>query len=124
MIAAFSFMQQQDIYFNNKVFKWTQIIRWYLEKFNQKRLNSFITYLLDGLSQKAKKFFHLHPFNEKTMKNICSSKKDHYYVLLSDNKIIGYCFLRIFGYQIPSFGCCIRNEIQGKVYGYKITKLC
>jgi len=78
---------------------------------------------LNGLTDKEKSFFHPHPFDKKTIEEICSSKKDHYFVMTLGDKIIGYSFLRLFGYEVPSFGCCIRNEFQGKEYGKLITKL-
>jgi len=78
--------------------------------------------LLESLSEYAKKVFHPHPFDLETLKNNCKSKNDHYFVMTLDNKIIGYAMLRLFGYEIPSFGCCIRTEFQGKGYGLLLTK--
>jgi len=39
-----------------------------------------------------------------------------------EKKIIGYSFLRFFGYETPSFGCCIRNGYEKKGYGMILTK--
>jgi len=76
--------------------------------------------LLNSLSKKNKEFFHPHAFDEKTLlENINSD--DHYFVLTIDEKIIGYSFLRLFGYEIPSFGCCIKNGFENIGYGTKIT---
>ncbi len=38
-----------------------------------------------------------------------------------DGKIIGYSMLRLFGYKIPSFGCCVRTGYGGKGYGSMLT---
>lgn len=78
--------------------------------------------LLNGLSDEAKQFFHPHSFDKKTISQICTSKKDHYFVMIQDNTIIGYSFLRLFGYEIPSFGCCIRNGFENKEYGTILTQ--
>jgi len=76
--------------------------------------------LLNNLSKKNKEFFHPHAFDEKTLLENLNSD-DHYFVLILDEKIIGYSFLRLFGYKIPSFGCCIRNGFENQGYGKIIT---
>lgn len=78
--------------------------------------------LLKDLTEKEKYFFHPHAFDRKTITEICTSKKDQYYVILLNNKIIGYSFLRLFGFKIPSFGCYIHNEYQNKGYGTLLTR--
>ena len=78
--------------------------------------------LLNGLSSASKAFFHPHPFDIKTILKQQSSKEDHYFVMLLNDKIIGYSFLRLFGYEVPSFGCCIQKEFQHKGYGKIITR--
>jgi RimJ/RimL family protein N-acetyltransferase len=78
--------------------------------------------LLNELPDKAKSFFHPHKFDKETINDICVNTRDHYFVLIIYNKIIGYSFLRLFGYKIPSFGCCIHHEYWGKGYGETITK--
>lgn len=78
--------------------------------------------LLNSLSEEAKKFFHPHPFDKKTLKQICNSKIDHYFVLTVNKKIIGYSMLRLFGYEIPSFGVCIRNGYEKQKYGRMMTE--
>ncbi|MCX6666139.1 MAG: GNAT family N-acetyltransferase [Euryarchaeota archaeon] len=78
--------------------------------------------ILNTLSNNAKHFFHPHPFDRQTLVDICSSKKDHYFVLIADKKIIGYSFLRLFQYTIPSFGCCIRSEYEHRGYGKMLTQ--
>lgn len=78
--------------------------------------------LLNSLPDKAKSFFHPHKFDKEVIRDICNHKKDHYFVLLINDKIIGYSFLRLFGYKIPSFGCCIRYEYWGNGYGEMITE--
>jgi len=78
--------------------------------------------LFEGLTEQAKYFFHPHAFDKETITEICTSKKDHYYVMLLNDKIIGYSFLRLFGFKIPSFGCCIHNEYQNKGYGTLLTR--
>ncbi len=78
--------------------------------------------LLNNLDEITKKFFHPHPFDFETINNICKSKKDHYFVMVLDGKIIGYSFLRLFGYKIPSFGCCISNGYENRGYGTILTK--
>ena len=59
--------------------------------------------LLNNIDKKTKIFFHPHPFDRDTIKSICESEKDYYYVMTIGEKIIGYSFLRLFGYTIPSF---------------------
>lgn len=77
--------------------------------------------LLNELTNDSKKFFHPHSFDKKTITEICSSGKDHYFVMVSDGLIIGYSMLRLFGYKIPSFGCCIRTGYGGMGYGSMFT---
>jgi RimJ/RimL family protein N-acetyltransferase len=76
--------------------------------------------LLSSLSKKNKEFFHPHAFDEKTLLENLNSD-DHYFVLILDGLIIGYSFLRLFGYKIPSFGCCIRKSFENEGYGTIIT---
>jgi L-amino acid N-acyltransferase YncA len=78
--------------------------------------------LLNTVSEEVKKFFHPHKFDKKTLTQICSSTKDHYFVLTINKKIIGYSMLRFFGYNIPSFGICIRNGYEHKGYGRLMTE--
>lgn len=78
--------------------------------------------LLNNLTERKKNFFHPHPFDKKTIKEICSSTKDHYFVMLLNKKIIGYSMLRLFGYEIPSFGCCIRTGYEQEGYGTMLTQ--
>jgi RimJ/RimL family protein N-acetyltransferase len=78
--------------------------------------------LLNNLDEKTKEIFHPHPFDYETINNICKSKKDHYFVMILDEKIIGYSFLRLFGYETPSFGCCIRKGYEKKGFGTILTK--
>jgi RimJ/RimL family protein N-acetyltransferase len=78
--------------------------------------------LLNNLSWTAKKFFHPHSFDKNTITEICSSKKDHYFVMTVNGVICGYSFLRLFGFTIPSFGCCIRSGYEKRGYGTKLTR--
>lgn len=78
--------------------------------------------LLDDLDEKTKFFFHPHSFDYDTIESICKSKKDHYFVMTLNKKIIGYSFLRLFGYETPSFGIVIRRGFNGKGYGKILTK--
>lgn len=77
--------------------------------------------MLNELTTDAKKFFHPHSFDKKTISEICTSEKDHYFVMISDGIIIGYSMLRLFGYKIPSFGCCVRKGCGGMGYGSMLT---
>ena len=79
-------------------------------------------FFFNSLSDQAKHFFHPHPFNRTTITQICTSQKDHYFVMLLHNKIIGYSMLRLFGYTIPSLGCCISPDHKGKGYGTKLVQ--
>ncbi|KYK31993.1 MAG: hypothetical protein AYK22_00085 [Thermoplasmatales archaeon SG8-52-3] len=89
--------------------------------FNKKDINEVLD-LLINLSITNKEFFHPYKFDKKTLlKNYNSD--DFYFVMVINNVIIGYSFLRFFGYKIPSFGCCIKNGYENKGYGEKITKL-
>ena len=78
---------------------------------------------LNDLDDNAKRFFHPHSFDMETITDICKSKKDHYFVMFLDDTLIGYSFLRLFGYETPSFGCCIRKGYENEGYGATITKL-
>lgn len=79
--------------------------------------------LLNGLSSQAKFFFHPHPFEKKALTQICNGKKDHYFVIAIGKKIIGYSFLRLLGYKIPSYGGCIHNDFQNQGFGTKLADL-
>ena len=76
---------------------------------------------LNNLDEKTKEFFHPHSFDKNTITSICTLKKDHYYVMVENNRIIGYSFLRLFGYEIPSFGVIIRPGFTDKGYGTTLT---
>ena len=78
--------------------------------------------LLNELDEKTKSFFHPHPFDIKSINDICKSKKDHYFVMFLKNRLIGYSFLRLFGYDVPSFGIIIRKGYIGRGYGTFLTK--
>jgi RimJ/RimL family protein N-acetyltransferase len=78
--------------------------------------------MMNDTDKKIKNFFHPHEFDEGTIKNICESENDHYYVMIKNKKIIGYSFLRLFGYEIPSFGIFIKKEFTRKGYGTYLTK--
>ncbi len=77
---------------------------------------------LKDIDKKTKNYFHPHSFDYDTIKKICESKKDYYYVLLINDRIIGYSFLRLFGYEIPSFGIIIRRNYTNKGYGTVLTE--
>ena len=77
--------------------------------------------ILTNLSEKNKKIFHPHNFDEKTIIENLNSN-DQYFVLILNDKIIGYSFLRLFGYDIPSLGCCIHKEYENKDFGTILTK--
>jgi ribosomal-protein-alanine N-acetyltransferase len=78
--------------------------------------------LLNNLTDRAKFFFHPHPFDKEIIEEIClSTNEDHYFVLTLDKKIVGYSMLRLFGHEIPSFGCCIGTGFEGKRLGSALT---
>jgi RimJ/RimL family protein N-acetyltransferase len=77
---------------------------------------------LSDLNEKTKSFFHPHSFDLKTINNICKTKKDHYFVMFFNNKLVGYSFLRLFGYKIPSFGVIIKNHFTARGYGTILSK--
>lgn len=78
--------------------------------------------MLNDLDDKTKGFFHPHEFDLDTLKKICKSKDDHYYVMLMNGKIVGYSFLRLFGYKIPSLGILIRRSFTKKGLGTILIK--
>jgi ribosomal-protein-alanine N-acetyltransferase len=78
--------------------------------------------LLNDLTEQSKHFFHPHLFDRKTIVDICSSGRDHYFIMTVNGKIVGYSMLRLFGYSIPSFGCCIRNGYERRGYGTMLTR--
>jgi len=78
--------------------------------------------LLNDLDEKTKIFFHPHSFDFKTISNICRSKTDHYFVIFLKDKLIGYSFLRLFGYEIPSFGIVIRRGYTERGYGTILSR--
>ena len=89
-----------------------------LEEKDAKGLYDF----LNELDKKTKNYFHPHSFDFKTILDICKSKKDHYFVMFFDDKLIGYSFLRLFGYEIPSFGIIIKKEYTRRGYGAFLAK--
>jgi ribosomal-protein-alanine N-acetyltransferase len=78
--------------------------------------------LLQNLSESSKQFFHPHSFNKQTLIEIFTSGKDHYFVMLLNNTLIGYSFLRLFGHTTPRYGCCIDRQFEQKGYGTILTK--
>lgn len=78
--------------------------------------------LFKELSEEDKQFFHPHPFDKQSLKEICNSVKDHYFVMIFSNKTIGYSMLRFFDYKIPSFGIYIHNSFRNMGYGTFLTQ--
>lgn len=77
--------------------------------------------------RQIKKFFHPHPFTEKQARKICLKegiKEDLYFMAVKNNEITGYAMLRGWdeGYDIPSFGICIRPDYQGQGIGKLLTQ--
>jgi ribosomal-protein-alanine N-acetyltransferase len=65
-------------------------------------------------------YFHPHPLTpEEAIKHCDYSGKDLYYVLVSDNQILGYGMLRGWdeGYEIPSLGIALHPSMRGKGLG-------
>ena len=60
--------------------------------------------LLQNLSIKSKKFFHPHRFDLKTLYTLFENNRDYYFVMKLEKKIIGYSFLRFFGYEKKGYG--------------------
>lgn len=89
---------------------------------NEKDVEPLYT-MLNELTLESKRFFHPHPFDKKTITEICTSGLDHYFVMEYDGLIIGYSMLRKFGYAIPSFGCCVRDGYYERGYGTMLTVL-
>ena len=90
------------------------------KSFEKRDINGLLD-LLQNLSKKNKEYFHPHSFDAKTLlENLKSS--DHYFIMLLEDKIIGYSFLRLFGFEIPSFGISIRKGFTVKGYGTILTK--
>ena len=87
--------------------------------FEKKDVNEILD-LLNNLSKKNKEYFHPHSFDLKTLMENYESQ-DHYFIITLDNVIVGYSFLRFFGYEIPSYGCCIRNGYENNGYGTILT---
>lgn len=61
-------------------------------------------------------YFHPHPLTkEEAHKRVSYSGKDLYYVLMGDDKVLGYGMLRGWdeGYEIPSLGIAIRPSARG-----------
>ncbi len=92
-----------------------------IRKIHKNDINSLYN-LLHYLSNTSKQFFHPHPFDKQTIIEICNSEKDHYFVMLLNNTLIGYSFLRLFSHKTPSFGCCIDSQFEHKGYGTYLTK--
>lgn len=66
------------------------------------------------------KHFHPHTFDKETLLHILSeAQKDLYYIILFNNKIIGYGILRGMdeGYETPSLGIAIDKDYSGKGLG-------
>ena len=78
--------------------------------------------LLKEGDDEMKQFFHPHLFDMKTVSEICKSQKDHYFIMILKDKIVGYSMLRLFNYETPSFGCCIRTGYQRKGFGTILTE--
>lgn len=93
----------------------------YLRSFEKNDINHVLN-ILQNLSEKNKNFFHPHDFDLETLNENINSD-DHYFVLTHDNDIVGYSLLRLFGYETPSFGCCIKKGFENKGYGTLITKM-
>lgn len=73
--------------------------------------------LLQSEPSQYSKYFTPFNFNTETIKEILSkSRKDIFFGLFLNNKIIGFYMLRGFdeGFKIPSYGVWISNKYAGK----------
>lgn len=65
-------------------------------------------------------FFSPHPSDEKSLRQIASSNgRDLYYLLVEEEKILGYGLLRGWdeGFQVPSLGVAIHPSVRGAGIG-------
>lgn len=66
------------------------------------------------------KYFHPHAFNRQELEKILTHRVDDlYFVMLEDERVIGYAMLRGWdeGYSIPSLGISIHPEMRDKGLG-------
>lgn len=75
-------------------------------------------YFLNNLSKEDKKYFNPHSFEKEYLESLLEQKSNYYYVLIKNNKIIGYSMLRTFNrYEKPTFGGVIHPYYRREGYG-------
>lgn len=81
---------------------------------------SLATFFRDIKTAEDEKHFHPHPLSDDEVKKRTQySGKDLYYILLENDKILGYGMLRGWdeGYDIPSLGIVIHPSMRGSGLG-------
>jgi len=86
-----------------------------LNKTDTEKFYEFFT----ALSERTKYFFHPHPFDRETAEKLCNERDKNIvrFVVIIDEKIVGYGFLWDLDKDFPSLGICIRDGFQGKGIG-------
>jgi ribosomal protein S18 acetylase RimI-like enzyme len=73
----------------------------------------------------AVRFFHPHPFTADEASRVCDpARRDLYFAAWDGDTIIGYSMLRGWeeGYEVPSFGVCVRPQRRGTGVGREMTR--
>jgi len=88
-----------------------------LDKNNIDRYKNQINYFFEK-NKEDYNFFHPHPLNWESLKSIINKKNKDVYVIVFDERLIGYGILRGWddGYEIPSLGILISKHFRGKGY--------
>lgn len=75
-----------------------------------------------GSDEQTTAVFHPHPFDEPTARRICLRQgivSDVYFAAIDGGEVVGYGMLRGWdeGYEVPSFGVCVRADQRGAGLG-------
>jgi len=66
-------------------------------------------------------YFRPHSFEKLKLKKLLREKLNHYFVLIINDKIIGYSMLRTFGiFPHPTFGGIIHKDHRGVGFGHSL----
>jgi ribosomal protein S18 acetylase RimI-like enzyme len=91
------------------------------ERLENKHINEL--YKMLNFCQKDEEYFHPHSFDKRYLKSLLKERFNYYFVLIEDNKIIGYSMLRTFGrYPDPTFGGFIHRDYRRRGYGTELLK--
>lgn len=96
-----------------------------VREIRQDDYESLVRFLEENNIAAILRYFHPFPFTPETVQNIIyETRKDKYYIVVLDNKIVGFSMLRGWdeGFSVPSFGIMIDHRFHGRRIGKRLME--